>query len=61
MGNGIIGKILYFWVFIIGGLFLAKVFGMAEDDRTTIMICIGLALVYIVFQVFKFLGRDKRA
>ena len=61
MGNGIIGKILYFWVFIIGGLFFAKVFGMAEDDRTNIMICIGLALVYIVFQVFKFLGRDKRA
>lgn len=60
MGNGIIGKILYFWIFIIGGLFFARIFGMTNDGRTTIMICIGLALVYIVFQIFKFLGRNKR-
>ncbi len=61
MGNGILGKVLYFWIFIIGGMFFARVFGVANDDRTTIMLCIGLALIYIVFQVFKYLGRNKRA
>lgn len=61
MGNGIIGKILYFWIFILGGVFFAKVLGFADDDRSMIMICIAIALVYIVFQVARFLGQRKRA
>lgn len=60
MGNGIIGKVLYFWIFIIGGLFFAKIFGFIEDSRTTITLLIAMALVYIVFQLFKYLGREKR-
>ncbi|HIU25041.1 MAG TPA: hypothetical protein IAC50_00895 [Candidatus Copromorpha excrementigallinarum] len=60
MGNGIIGKILYFWVFILGGLFFAKIFGIAGDDRSVITLCIALAVAYIVFQVARSLGRKKR-
>lgn len=61
MGNGVIGKILYFWIFLIGGLFFARVLGFAKDDRTLIIFCIALAIVYIVFQVARVLGKKKKA
>lgn len=61
MNNGIIGKILYFWIFLIGGLFFAKILGFAKDDRTMIIFCIALAVVYIVFQVARALGKKKSA
>ena len=61
MGNGVIGKILYFWIFILGGLFFAKVLGFAKDDKSTIVFLIAISLVYIVFQIFRTLGKKKRA
>lgn len=61
MGNGIIGKILYFWIFLLGGLFFAKVLGFAGDDKTMIWFCLALAGVYIVFQVARALGKKNRA
>lgn len=61
MGNGIIGKILYFWVFILGGLFFARIFGFSGDDRSVITLCLALAAAYIVFQVARAMGRKKRA
>lgn len=60
MGNGVIGKILYFWIFILGGLFFAKLLGFASDDRSMIIFCIALAVAYIVFQVCRSLGQKKR-
>ena len=61
MGNGVIGKILYFWIFIVGGLIFARMFGFIDDDKKTIIIfSIAIAVVYIVFQLFRFLGRKKR-
>ena len=60
MGNGVIGKILYFWIFIVGGLFFAKILCFLDDDKTTIIFCIAIAVVYIVFQIFRFIGRKKR-
>ena len=31
MGSGIIGKIIYYWIFILGILFISKYFGFAND------------------------------
>ena len=61
MGNGVIGKILYFWIFILGGVFFAKILGFADDDKTTILFCVALAVAYVVFQVARTLGKRKRA
>lgn len=61
MGNGIIGKILYFWIFLLGGLFFARVLGFSGDDRTMILFCLALAGVYIVFQTARALGKKNRA
>ena len=48
MGNGVIGKILYFWIFIIGAMFVLKFTGNADDTKTTAIVLVAVALVYIV-------------
>lgn len=60
MGNGIIGKILYFWIFVLGGCFVAKVLGFADNDRSMIVFFVALALFYIVWNVARSLGRKKK-
>ena len=61
MGNGVIGKIIYFWIFILGGMFIARMFGFATDDKSLIIFLIALAIAYIVFMVCRTLGKKKSA
>lgn len=61
MGNGVIGKILYFWIFVVGGVFFAKILGFADDDETTITFFVTLAIVYVVFQVARAFGKNKQS
>lgn len=58
--GGIVGKFLYFWIFMIGVLLFAKYLGHVDDGRQMVYVCIAAALVYIVFMVFRALGRNKR-
>ena len=58
--GGIVGKFLYFWIFMIGVLLFAKYLGHVDDGRQMVYVCIAAALVYIVFQVFRVLGKNKR-
>lgn len=58
--SGVVGKILYFWIFMVGVLLFAKYLGHIEDRNQMIYVCIAAALVYIVFQVFRALGKNKR-
>ena len=60
MDNRLIGKIIYFWVFMIGVIVIGKLTGLMEDGRTTIIICLATAGVYIGWNVFRRLGRRKR-
>lgn len=61
MGNGLIGKFLYFWMFIIGALVILKFTGFAGDNRTMAIVLGAIALVYIVWNVFREMGKKKRA
>lgn len=61
MGNGVIGKIIYFWIFILGGMFFARLFGFATDDKSLIIFLVALAIAYIVFMVCRTLGKKKSA
>ena len=58
--GGIVGKFLYFWIFMIGVLLFAKYLGHVDDGRQMVYVCIAAALVYIVFMVFRVLGKNKR-
>lgn len=60
MGNGIIGKILYFWVFLIGALIFARIFHIFTSDKSMIIFCIAVAIIYIVWNVFREMGKRKR-
>lgn len=60
MDSRIIGKIIYFWVFMLGVVLVGKFMGVMEDGRMTIIICIAAAILYIVWNVFRSLGKKKR-
>ena len=58
--GGIVVKFLYFWILMIGVYLFAKYLGHVDDGRQMVYVCIAAALVYIVFMVFRVLGRNKR-
>lgn len=47
MGDGIIGKFICFWIFLIGGLFAAKFFGIADTQGNMVVLSISLAFIYV--------------
>ena len=55
MSGDIIGKFIYFWAFIIGVIVFGKLLGFMNDTKTTVIILIAAALVYVVWTV----GRSK--
>lgn len=61
MGSGLIGKFLYFWMFIIGALIILRVTGFSNDTRTMIVTLGAIALVYIVWNVFREMGKKRKA
>ena len=46
MGNTIFAKMIYFWIFILGGMFFTYILGFARDPADFIVILISLSLVY---------------
>ena len=60
MDGGIISKIIYFWAFMIGVIIFGKLFGFMNDTKTTIMILVAAALVYIVWTVGRSLAARRR-
>ncbi|MCQ2546417.1 MAG: hypothetical protein MJ161_02565 [Clostridia bacterium] len=60
MDSRVIGKIIYFWVFMLGVVLVGKFMGVMEDGKMTIIICIAAAILYIVWNVFRSLGKKKR-
>ncbi len=60
MDGGIIGKIIYFWAFMIGVIIFGKLFGFMNDTKTTIMILVAAALDFIVWTVGRSLAARRR-
>ncbi|MDD6190650.1 MAG: hypothetical protein PUB75_03555 [Firmicutes bacterium] len=60
MGNGVIGKIIYFWIFMIGVIIFGKIGGVMEDTKSSLMVLIAAALIYIVWNVGRYLGKRRR-
>ena len=60
MDGGIISKIIYFWAFMIGVIIFGKLFGFMNDTKTTIMILVAAALVFIVWTIGRSLAARRR-
>lgn len=59
MGEGIIGKFIYFWIFLLGGLFIAKFFGIADTTGNMVVLSISLALVYVGWTFLRAKGKKN--
>lgn len=46
MGNSLAGRIIYFWIFVIGALFFGKIFGLPQTPKVIILLIVGAGVVY---------------
>lgn len=61
MGDGIMGKFICFWIFLIGGLVIAKLLGIADTAGNMAVLSISLAFIYVGWTVLRAKGREKAA
>ena len=57
MNGGVIGKFIYFWAFMIGVIVFGKIFGFMNDTKTSIIVLVAAAIIFIVWTI----GRSKAA
>ena len=60
MSGGVIGKFIYFWAFMIGVIVFGKIFGFMNDTKTSIIVLIAAALIYIVWVAGRSLASRRR-
>ena len=60
MFEGPIGKIILFWIFMVGALFFARVLGFDGDTKTTVIFLIACALIYVVWVVGRVMAQRRR-
>ena len=60
MFDGPIGKIILFWVFMIGAMFFARVLGLTGDTKSTVIFMIACALVYVVWVIGRVMAAKRR-
>lgn len=60
MFDGPIGKIILFWVFMLGAMFFAKVLNLTSDTRSTVIYLIACAIIYVVWVIGRTMAKRKR-
>ena len=60
MFDGPIGKIILFWMFMLGAMFFAWILGLTGDTRSTVIYMIACALVYVVWVVGRIMAAKRR-
>ena len=60
MFDGPIGKIILFWIFMIGALFFARILGFEGDTKTTVIFLIACALIYVVWVAGRVMAKKRR-
>lgn len=58
--SSIVSLFLYYWVFILGALFAAKMLGYADNDRQLLIILGVVTAVYFLFQWLRRRGAARR-
>ncbi|MGI6736532.1 MAG: hypothetical protein ACOX41_04370 [Anaerovoracaceae bacterium] len=60
MGNSLLGNVIYFWIFIIGGVFVAHLFGLPLQGRSMILFLVVLTLVYWGLAFLRYARQRRR-
>lgn len=60
MFDGVIGKIILFWIFMIGAAFFGKLMGLLGDSKTATMYFIACAIAYVVWVAGRTMAKKRR-
>jgi len=60
MGNSLPAKLIYYWIFVLGGLTIAFLLKISTDGKDMIILLIALTLVYWGMEFLRFRGKQKR-
>lgn len=60
MFEGVIGKFILFWIFMIGAAFFSKLLGFTGDTKSTVIFLVACALVYVVWVGARSMAKRKR-
>jgi hypothetical protein len=60
MGNSLPAKLIYYWIFILGGIMFAYLLKLTTNGKDVIILLVVLSLVYWGMEFLRFRGRQKR-
>ena len=60
MGNGLASKLIYYWIFILGGLTISYLLKLLTEGKDFIVLMIALTFVYWGIEFIKFHNQQKR-
>lgn len=59
MGNGLASKLIYYWIFVLGGLSISYVLKLVSEGTDFIIMLVALTLIYWGIEFMK-LKRNQR-
>lgn len=60
MGNSLAAKLIYYWIFVLGGLFISYVLKLVSERMDFIIMLAALTLVYWGIEFMKFKRNQRR-
>ncbi|MDD5987098.1 MAG: hypothetical protein PUC26_04700 [Eubacteriales bacterium] len=60
MGKSLAGNIIYFWIFVIGALFFGKIFGVAQNTRSIILLILIAGGAYWIVALVRYRAKKRR-
>ncbi len=60
MGNGLASKLIYYWIFVLGGLTISYLLHFLTEGMDFIILLIALTLVYWGMEFMKYRRQQKR-
>ena len=60
MMDGVIGKLIMFWAFMLGVAVFGKVFGFFDSTSQAIFIFIGAALIFLIWTIGRAKAQQRR-
>lgn len=60
MGNSLLGNVVFFWVFILGGMFIGRVLGLLQSNKEIVVFIIILTFFYWGLAFIRFQWKQRK-